>query len=144
MPHFWRANSVWICLVLVGCSGAPPKADAYPVTGKVSAGGKPLAGYLITFVPSTAGNEASSATTDSNGAYTLATLDGRPGCVPGKYKVVIKPGAEATMAAMKNMKPGMSGPPGATSDVPPSYGDAATSPKEVEVKAEPNTIDITI
>lgn len=143
MANFWRAGSVCACLVLVGCSGAPPKPDAYPVTGKVTVEGKPLAGHLVSFV-STSTGEGSSATTDSNGAYTLSTLDGRPGCVPGKYKVVIKPGAEATMAAMKNMKPGMTAPPTASAEVPGTYGDAATSPKEVEVKAESNTIDIAI
>lgn len=80
----------------------------------------------------------------ADGAYSLEALDGRPGCQPGKYKVVIMPGKDAIQAAMKNMKPGLKASPKVESKVPDAYGTAKTSPKEVEVKAESNVIDISI
>jgi hypothetical protein len=45
---------------------------------------------------------------------------------------------------MALMRGGAGGPSAAEPPFPKEYSDAATSPKEVEVKAEPNTIDITI
>lgn len=128
-------------LGVVGCSGAPEKPKVYAVTGKVTVQGAPLEGALISFVPVGAGDGAS-ATLASGGSYTLMALDGRPGCPPGKYKVVLRPSAEAMQAAMK----GMTGPggPKVDSKVPPTYSDAATSPKEVEVKEQANVIDIAI
>ncbi len=127
--------------VFSGCGeSAPEKAKVFPVSGKVTVGGAPLDGYMIIFGSTTTGDGAS-ATTKSDGTYTLAVSDGRPGCVPGKYKVVIKPGAAAMQAAMANVGPGG---PKVDTKVPGTFGSAETSPKEVEVKAESNTINIEI
>ena len=137
------ATVVVLCLAAVGCGGGVDLPPAYSVKGTVTLAGAPLSGYLITFV-ATDGKGGGSATTGSDGAYSLETLDGRPGCQVGKYKVVIRPGAEAMQAAMKNVKPGAKSMPKVESKVPEPYSSAGTSPKEVEVKAEPNVIDISI
>ena len=132
-----------ICATAIGCGGGPDLPRAYPAKGKVTVQGAPLSGYLISFVSSD-GKSGASAYVGSDGTYSLETLDGRPGCEAGKYKVVIRPGTEAAQAAMKNVMLGAKGPPKAESKVPTTYSSAASSPKEVEVKAESNVIDIAI
>lgn len=133
-----------VCATTIGCGGGPDLPPAYPVTGKVTVQGAPLAGYLISFVPQK-GDGGASATVGSDGSYSLSTFDGRPGCTLGKYKVVLNPGLEAAQAAMKNVMSGAKGPPKvAGSKIPEPYRSAVTSPKEVEVKAEPNVIEIAI
>ena len=99
-----------VCATAIGCGGGPEMPPAYPVTGKVTVQGAPLGGYLITFIPAN-GVGGASTNIGSDGSYSLSTLDGRPGCTLGKFKVVIKPGAEASMAAMMKMKPGAKTPP---------------------------------
>ena len=136
--------SVAACLLLVGiagCSGEPAKDKVFAVTGKVTAAGGSVDGALISFSP-VGGGDGASATIGAGGVYTLLALDGRSGCPAGKFKVVLRPGAQATQDAMKNM----SGPgaPKVDSKIPPAFAEAATSPKEVEVKAESNVIDIAI
>lgn len=144
--HLSRAVAsvlVTVFVTVIGCSGGVELPPAYRVTGKVTVQGAPLEGYLITFIPAN-GVGGGSTTIGSDGSYSLSTLDGRPGCTLGKFKVVIRPGTEASKAAMMNMTPGAKTPPKAVSKVPDSYSSASTSPKEVEVKAEPNVINIAI
>lgn len=128
---------------VAGCGGGVDLPKAYPVTGKVTAQGAPLSGYLVSFI-ATDGKGGATAYAKPDGAYSLETLDGRPGCQPGKYKVVIRPGAEAMQEAMKSVKPGLKTTPKLESKVPDTFNSATTSPKEVEVKAESNVIDISI
>jgi len=61
----------------IGCSGRP-KNVARSVTGKVTLGGQPLAGAVITFTP-TDGGSPSFGITDAGGSYTLvwAQIRGR-------------------------------------------------------------------
>lgn len=132
-----------VCAAAVGCGGGPDLPPAYPTKGKVTVQGAPLSGYLVSFVSSD-GKSGASAYVGADGSYSLETLDGRPGCEAGKYKIVIRPGTEAAQAAMKNMMSGAKGPPKMESKVPATYSAAGTSPKEVEVKAAPNVIDIAI
>src|SRR5262245_61743679 len=66
-----------IALCTTACSGRP-KNFAKRVTGKVTVGGKPLAGASIVFTP-VAGGSPSSGRTDENGAYTLYWGRGRGG-----------------------------------------------------------------
>lgn len=135
----------FISISFAGCGDGLDLPKAYSVTGKVTAGGAPLSGYLVSFVAADGkGTGGGTANVGSDGAFSLETLDGRPGCEPGKYKVVIRPGQDAMLEAMKNMKPRSKGTPKMESKVPESYGAATTSPKEVEVKAQSNVIDISI
>lgn len=135
-----------LLLCLIGCGGSDEVA-VYPVTGKVSFQGGSLSGYRISFV-SPNGDGAFGVIKD-DGTYALEVSDGRKGCIAGKFKVVIQPNVDLksmqeSMAKMAAAKPGAKGPPPAESKVPKTFGAAATSPKEVEVKTGPNTIDISI
>ena len=136
---------ITMCATTIGCGGDPALPPVYPVTGKVTLQGAPLGEYGISFV-SAGGDATASAVLGADGSYSLTTLDGRIGCTLGKYKVVIRPkvGPDAAMDAMKNMKPLSKGQAKEKSKLPDAFGAAGTSPKEVEVKAEPNVIDIAI
>lgn len=138
-------------LLLIGCSG-PKKASVYSVTGKVTVEGKPLSGCSVIFVPVGAGSTATGMI-GPDGSYKLTTDGGRAGALAGKYKVQFTPGLEMTQGMMSEQM--MGGPPagGGMSQptapkpkgpYPESYGDAATSPKEVTVEAKSNVIDIAI
>lgn len=143
MYSFRLISLAIISLCVAGCGGGIDLPPAYPVTGKVTVQGTPLSGYLVSFVASD-GKGGAAAYVGTDGAYSMETLDGRPGCEAGKYKVVIRPGKDAMQEAMKNIKPSSKGMPKPESKVPDTYGAATTSPKEIEVKAEPNVIDISI
>lgn len=129
----------------VGCGGGVTKPKLYPVSGEVTVAGKPLADCGIQFISTKSPTLAFAGTLDSDGQYTLADReDGRPGAEPGMYKVILQPSMEAAKKAM--MAGGQTGPTTGPPDAgfPVEFSQAATSPKEVEVKAESNTIDIEI
>jgi hypothetical protein len=136
------------CLLAAGagCGGGPSKPKQYPVSGKVMVDGKPLANVGIYFIAST-GAQNFSGTTGSDGSYSLSDpQDKSGGAQPGKYKIVLQlVGEDLSKGMMQAMQaPGQGGPPKVTTPFPTEYTAATTSPKEVEVKAESNTIDITI
>ncbi len=114
---------------VAGCgSKGPPLAT---VKGKVTEGGKPLAGAHVFFTP--AQGAPSAGKTDDNGKFELRFTDGRPGAVPGKHSVVIQ-------------IPGFEPPPPTGGQAPPK---PAEPPKEfrreAEVKAgSPNELNFDI
>lgn len=57
-----------------------------PVKGTVKVGGKPLAGIVVTFLPKEW--VSSLGETDAEGRFELKTA-GRPGALPGEYKVAL-------------------------------------------------------
>src|SRR3954463_8248753 len=128
---------VTVGIVLTGCSNSsrPPR---YPVTGMVTYQGKPLAGAVITFVPTGADGEAASAFTDSEGKYALTTWQAGDGARPGEYRVKVSKQEETAVDPSKmvrnvpleedqkyveNMKPR----PPAKILVPSKYLDESTS-----------------
>ena len=133
----------------LGCGGdaGPPKPKLYSVTGKLTLAGKPLADCKIQFVMVGKPGVAYNGNAGVDGSFTLADPQdaARLGAEPGKYKIVLQVSAEMAKNAMMTGGP-QSGPPDMTKGAPfpPEYGDAKTTPKEVEVKAESNTIDIAI
>lgn len=142
-----------ICVVVLcsGCGG-DGSAALYSVKGKVTVGGKPLADCGVNFTavnPVKGAQPGYSGKTNAAGEYQLSDGAGKTGAAVGKYKVsfaiVVSPEA-AKMAMMTKSAPGApSGPPAApAAPFPAEYGSFSTSPKEVEVKAESNTIDISI
>jgi hypothetical protein len=146
----WRilALAISLSVAMTGCGGSsgPPKAKLYPVTGKVTSGGKPLTDcsiVLSTTNPAPGASAGYSATLGPDGQYTLADpASGSPGAAVGKYKVTF---VLAPEAAKKAMQAGpMTGPgyEAAAAPFPKEYAAADTSPKEVEVKAEANIINI--
>lgn len=75
-------------IVLVGCSGS----SLAPLEGTVTMDGQPLVGASVTFQRTEGPLEESfySAETDASGHYVAASDDGgKPGVVPGKYRVFI-------------------------------------------------------
>ena len=141
-------------LLLTGCPG-PKREAVFPVTGKVTVEGKPLAGCNIVFSPVGTG-VAATGVIGTDGSYKLSTDVGREGAAAGKYKVYFtvsqemsqKMMTEQMAAQMKGGAPGgmgKAGPPKFKKPFPESYGEAATTPKEVTVEAKTNAgVDITI
>ena len=131
-----------------GCGGGPSKATLYPVKGKVTVGGKPLANCNINFTAAASAPNAApqsyQGTTNDQGEYSLADgTDARPGAAVGKYKVSFAVGAKAAQEMMMKggMKPGYDA---TAAPFPKEFSSAETSTKEVEVKAESNTINVEI
>lgn len=136
-----------LSLVIAGCgTGGPALSKLYPVTGKVTVGGKPLADCSVQFVA--IGKAGSfSGKIGEDGSYTLADMkDGRPGAEVGKYKVIFQVDPKMAQKAMESG--GMRGPAteggGPAGPFPDEYKKADTSPKEVEVTSSSNTINIEI
>jgi len=79
-------------LCLTGCS--EEKFPLVPVSGRVTLDGEPLPDARVAFEPIAAEGESmagpgSYATTDSQGRYSLKTLDGRTGAVVRKHRIKI-------------------------------------------------------
>jgi hypothetical protein len=133
-------------VVAAGCGDSgPAKSKLFAVTGTVS-GATSFADCTVSLV-STGGGEIRvfGGKIGPDGSYSLKASDGRDGAEPGKYKVVFQPAAAAAMQAMMSGGGGTAGgPPQVAAPFPDEYKNAATSPKEVEVKAELNTINLTI
>jgi hypothetical protein len=124
------AGTVCAVLLLFAC-GCSREVPYYPVTGKLTVGGRPLTAARVQFVPDPAGGNASPeearARVDASGTYTLKTGD-RDGCRPGRYKVVVYAFAEPG--------PG-EGPRPPVWLASQKYGDPTTTDLSVEVTADP-------
>ena len=79
-------------LLFAGCGGP----TTVPVSGKVTAAGKPMAGIHVCFQPRSKGSESGAAgpasvgTTDAEGRFTLSTIEPvLQGAVPGDHIVII-------------------------------------------------------
>ena len=94
-----------IPLLAIGCVG-----DGFtlaPVTGTVTFDGTPVADLTVTFSPkSTEDNPTpgpfSTATTDSEGKFTLTSRAGKPGAVIGPHRVTIRLPADATSEKLRD------------------------------------------
>ena len=80
------------CLILFG--GCGPHSELanlprplVPVSGRVVMDGKPLAGVVLSYLPSAEGGALSIGETDAEGRYRLSYV-GMPGCAPGEYDVI--------------------------------------------------------
>ena len=74
-----------MAVVLSGCGTQGDQPDLGHVTGKVTIGGTPLGGVIISFMPDS--GRAATATTDEGGEYELVYLDGVKGCKIGPNTV---------------------------------------------------------
>lgn len=80
--------------LFLGCQGADGPATS-PVSGSVTMAGQPVAEAIVTFVPTTPGDEAKSAQseTDTDGHFEMSYSmgdDDKPGLPPGEYGVAIQ------------------------------------------------------
>lgn len=117
-----------ISCVLASCnSESAPNLDTFPVTGKVTLDGEPVAGISVTFFPAdgTPGNGASG-TTDAQGQFSLKTPDQKEGAPTGKYRVLF------TLLQTPDGKPipadEMAADVGATNVLPEIYNDPQQTP----------------
>lgn len=130
-------------LFCLGCTGGTSAIKTDTVTGTVTdIDGSPLAGASVNFSPVVqgAGNPAY-AITDSNGAYQLQTLLGKPGAgtTPGEYAVTIsKSEMIPTGQKEKDSEGKMIDILTPKSLIPVAYGSAATSPFKVNVVSGKN------
>lgn len=134
-----------LCVLFIGCGDSgPPKDEQYPVSGKVTVKGQPLTDCTISFVSTDPSKVAGfSGVLDSSGNYNLTDQsDGKAGAYVGKYKVVLAQSPEAAKKAM--MEGGGKSYAEGGLPFPNEFLSAETSPKEVEVKAESNEINIEI
>ncbi|MBA4066805.1 MAG: hypothetical protein C0501_24475 [Isosphaera sp.] len=86
----FRAAAAVLAAGACGCGPADGLARV-PVSGRVTAGGRPVDGALVRFVP-TGGTKGygASARTAADGSFVLADDRGhRGGVVPGAYKVAV-------------------------------------------------------
>jgi hypothetical protein len=76
-------------VALAGCDHQP---QLTPVSGVVRCEGQPVAGVVVTFIPEAdgSGQLRSVAMTNDQGEFTLATVDQRPGALPGIHRVTIE------------------------------------------------------
>lgn len=123
-------------LALAGCTGGGGGGGAlYPVKGKVTYKGAPVAGATVTFIPSGQGQPATGQT-DASGMYSLNTGT-RPGAGVGQYKVTVTKYATSGTAQLtpedmaKMQKEGKT--PEAKSEVPGKYAAPQTSGLQANV-----------
>ena len=153
-----------LSITILGCGEAGPELAA--VTGKLTKGGKPLAGVNVTFSPIEPG-PSSGGRTDSDGKFVLLSQSGKAGAVPGKHKVVLAvpaatvgaggstdpmAGRDAMMkqreSAMANNQQGRpvedAAAAAAAAMFQPEYSDGAKTPLEYTVVSGANDFDIVI
>jgi|694.fasta_scaffold46717_1 hypothetical protein len=127
------SSALFSCLLFCGCSGDNLE-PVYPVTGTVTAKGKPVEGAIVAFTPVKPGvGIAASAITDSSGVYKLSTRASNDGAAAGQYSVTIakydkklppkkekdaEPKADATTEAAANAEPY-----DVTNPYPPGYNE---------------------
>lgn len=78
---------VFLLFSVSGCGSAPSdRPDLGTVTGKVTAGGQPVADVIVTFTPA-AGGRPSSGKTGSDGSYSLMYAEDAAGAAVGSHSV---------------------------------------------------------
>ena len=137
-PRSWLRNRLFPFAVLIagvglagGCKGGG-SSSLYPVTGKVTVNGQPVASGYVSFRPDKKkGNDFGSECVGEikNGEYALQT-NGKPGAPLGAYKVVVT-GGEATTPDNTKVTVESSMTLNAT------YASADTTPLEVTVVEKP-------
>jgi len=152
--HFiMHQDRIWLpvlllAVALAGCSGAEGDADrveVYPVTGKVTFNGAPVADATVSFSPK-GEYPAASGRTDSEGVYSLTTYETEDGAAAGDYAVlVIKDTPAAAAAPSGGHAAYSSGGPAASHGgksqkaagaLPEQYRTADRTPLQVTVKAD--------
>jgi hypothetical protein len=146
-------------LLAVGC-GDDGLGTRYAVSGKVTYKGANVEKGKISFVPENS-NDRGALGEIKDGYYSLTTQSKDDGAFPGKYKVVVdtrdideNAAKAATEKFAKDKKiEGLKQIPQevqakilskAKSSTPTKYMAAQSTPLTVEVKAQSNTIDITL
>lgn len=95
---FRSAAVISLLMVVCGCGGEtdPNRKPTYPVSGKVTLEGKPVADATLTFSPEE-GQPVATGRTDAEGRYTLTTYEPDDGAAEGKYLVLVSKIDESKM-----------------------------------------------
>lgn len=132
-----------VSLLLMGCAAEGP--ETVDVQGTLTVGGQPVSNVLITFAPVDPKTPAATGMV-TDGKFILTTgVQGVPGAMPGKYKVVLAQQAPAMSSEEAAAQYSSGSPPPKAPELsfPAKYSQASTSDKEVEVTASgPNDIVI--
>lgn len=142
-----------LALGMVGCGEGGPAI--HPTTGKLTIGGQVPPGVQVSLFPVSGNGPIASGMVDAaTGQFSLTTA-GRvgkaagKGAAAGKYKVVLSaasggaPSPEEIMKQYSNTGNGKA-PAAPKASFPKEFGSASTSPKEVEIKPGPNTLDLAL
>jgi hypothetical protein len=133
---------------LTGCSGADGDAarvDVYPVTGKVTMSGAPVAEAIVTFSPKEE-QPVALGRTNSKGEFSLTTYDAEDGAAAGAYSVLVTKSVSAASAGPTGHEAYAKGGPAAAhsraavqqgaSMLPEKYSSRDKTPLEATVKAD--------
>ena len=87
--RLWGVVALFSCLCLAGCQKGN-LSGLVPCQGKVTFNGSPCAGAQIQFAPASAeSGRTAIGRADSNGNFTMRTLQPDDGVYPGEYNVSI-------------------------------------------------------
>ncbi len=145
-------------IIVAGISGCTPRVEVatlFPVKGRVTLNGAPLAGCKLVLIPvktDPGADDGYAGVLNEKGEFELSSLKGKAGAAAGQYKVTFQLAAvedvnsEASrQAAMKAMMSGGAGPPEQKeAPYPAEYSSYKTSPKEVEISREANELLISL
>jgi len=128
--------------VLGGCGskGDNETLPVYPVTGKVTLpNGQALRGARLRLVAKTgdphAGGSDAFADVQTDGSFTILTMDNREGAMAGLYKVVVQPATNNPKVSKEDLA-------FAQRSIPKPYQSEDSTTLEVEVKKEATTLDL--
>jgi len=103
----WSLCYASLCISL-GCSGRPDRPATYPVSGKVTYRGKPVAGASVAFRAPGAPRLAVG-TTDEAGNFRLTTFEPNDGAVLGTHVVTVNRRSSASTAGIPTVEDVASG-----------------------------------
>jgi hypothetical protein len=106
-----------------------------PVDGTLTRGGKPLASFAVTFLP-TEGRH-SVGFTDANGHFVLAYTMNQKGALRGKHKVFV----QYNSGEASYDQPSKAGRPSDLRAIHEKYGSAEATPLEVQIDG-PKTVEL--
>jgi hypothetical protein len=146
-------------LFLAGCSGGSSegRVEVYPVTGKITLNGAPVANAIVSFSP-TGEQPAATGRTDGKGVYSLTTYDAGDGAAAGEYEVLVvkesvspaasaapgghDPNARVSTPSVQHSARGGRAAAGSGSALPDKYSRRGQSGLEAKVTANgKNTFD---
>ena len=153
-----RTCLILALVLLAGCGGSDGPA-LYPVTGRLSKGGQPLAGVNVNFTPES--GPASAGRTNEEGKFVLNAQSGKAGAVAGKHKVFLVDSSASALSgpvdmsndsvreAMMQQRSGGTGKRGEmkttkSEKFPADYGSAQSTPFEFTVEEKSNEFDLAI
>jgi len=136
-----------VLLALAGC-GKGDYPEMARVTGTVTYKGKPVPNMMVNFMPTGEGGRPSWGKTDASGKFEMVYDEDYKGVKIGHHKVYFPPPATATIGgpASKASKKAIAEAAGLTpeemADIHTKYGLETTTKLEVDVKKDPEVLDL--